>query len=83
MVSIIEKIISLFRRKNDQINEEEFQESYKVLKYNGQEDLCRACNYPIHMSQSKQKVKGKTMHKKCYKKLRKMMLKGESRDGFE
>lgn len=82
MVSILNKVIGLFRKKNYKKNEEEFQKSYSRLEYTGEEPICMACNYPIHETQRKKKLDGKLMHERCFKKLKKMVFTGGSINGF-
>ena len=82
MVLMLDRIIGLFRKKNDGKHEEEFQKDYMALKYTGNEPICMACSYPIYESQRSRKMNGRLMHIKCFRKISKMVSNRGKVNGF-
>lgn len=82
MGKILDKIVGLFRKKEGDKNEREFQKNYQKLQYTGMEPLCFACGYPIHETERSRRVDGKRFHCKCFDKIKRLITSGKGINGF-
>lgn len=77
---IWEKVKTIFIEKY----KEDVIETFKKEKliYIGQEAKCWACDQSIHRSHRSRRLNGNKIHIKCFKTLKKIMLKGSKLHGF-
>ncbi len=79
-MNIWNKIKEIFLKKEKKKLDEEFEK--ETLEYTGDEPDCWACGLPIHETHFRRKLNGNPIHLTCFKKLKKIALKGGSIDGF-
>ena len=73
-------IRSIFQKKESDSLEKRFEDD--TLTYTGNEPDCWACQMPIHNTQRSRKLQGKRMHRFCFRKIKKIALKGGGVDDF-
>ena len=75
-----EKIRLLFWKREGEAIKKDFDE--EALIYNGDEQDCWACQMPIHANHKKRRLNNKPMHKICFKKLKRIALRGDPLEVF-
>ncbi len=79
-MSFWEEIKKIFQKKEGAYLEDQIEED--ILEYNGEEDICSACDMAIHQSQKSRKLNGKRMHIQCFRKISRIIKNGGGPDGF-
>ena len=79
-MGFLETIRGIFRKQEVVELEERLEDD--TLEYTGYEPDCWACQMPIHNTQKSRKLQGKKMHRFCFKKIKRIALKGGGVDDF-
>lgn len=73
-------IRNIFRRQEEKTLEENLESD--ILDYTGYEPDCWACQMPIHKTQRHRKLQGKKMHSFCFKKIKRIAMRGGTENDF-
>ena len=75
-----DKIRRIFTKKESKNLEERFEKD--DFQYTGDEPVCGACQMPIHGSHRSRKMNGKRLHIFCFRKIKRIALRGGGIDEF-
>lgn len=74
------RVRGIFRKQEAEVLEENLESDR--LEYTGYEPDCWACQMSIHGTDKSRKLKGRKMHEFCFKKIKRIALKGGDENDF-